>query len=705
MGTARDKPNPDTSSASAQDLLRDLVIPGCILQAGTVNRVLDPNLTPENLGAFLSAHKGEDLYILAGVSPAKGTERARDEDVLKKNHFYLDFDIRNHYQKQHQETVTNAEIKDIADGIIQSLKGQAILCEWRYVVFTGNGIHIHYIGEPVDIGSLDHWRAGMRSLMQQAEACTGMPPDYGCVNVGRIARLPGSLNHKNKTPVRVEIIAMQDHKVGLSIIESIGKGSVQAAKQDAKQFAAEVRVKVSREKDVYSTIQNLPISNIVCRVQGWESRDGHFYEPGKRKAKACFVPKGENFIVHGGTDHFPPTQRGYSPFEFVKTTKELSNAETFTWFREQYLDIAAIPDSRLSLKGKGDNRENGNEEQIPDSRLLSGVNRDNRESGNTGFALQSIADLLAEPEESYDWVVQDMLPVGGISLSVAKPKVGKSTEARNLVLRVARGEPYLGRETKQGKVIYLAFEEKRNEVRRHFEQIGLRADDPVYLFIGTAPQHGMDALRKAIAEHQPLLVIVDPLFLLMPVKDVSDYAEITNRLNPLRALARDTGCHILATHHMGKRDRSEGDGVLGSTAIFGAVDTLIQLRKHGDSRVVQTIQRYGVDLPETVIKMDQENGQTVPAGDWTTLQGERIEKSVLDAIGDQELTETDIRDRTRGNQSLVSSALRRLYSIGLLLRSGEGVRGKPFRYKKVDLLPPFTTESPASDSPDEDAEH
>jgi len=60
------------------------------------------------------------------------------------------------------------------------------------------------------------------------------------------------------------------------------------------------------------------------------------------------------------------------------------------------------------------------------------------------LTLTSIGDLLAEPDETVDWLVEDCIPAGGTVIVAAKPKVGKSTTARDLALAVARGEAWLG---------------------------------------------------------------------------------------------------------------------------------------------------------------------------------------------------------------------------------------------------------------------
>jgi hypothetical protein len=60
------------------------------------------------------------------------------------------------------------------------------------------------------------------------------------------------------------------------------------------------------------------------------------------------------------------------------------------------------------------------------------------------FELTSLADLLSEPDEQLDWVVEDRIPAGGVVLFVAPPKAGKSTTTRDLAYAVSRGDAWLG---------------------------------------------------------------------------------------------------------------------------------------------------------------------------------------------------------------------------------------------------------------------
>lgn len=298
---------------------------------------------------------------------------------------------------------------------------------------------------------------------------------------------------------------------------------------------------------------------------------------------------------------------------------------------------------------------------------------------SASLALTPLHDLLGEPPESIPWLVRDMLPAGGLSLLVAKPKVGKPTTARNLALDVARGEPFLARDTAAGPVVYLALEEKRSEVQAHFQRMGA-SEEPVFVHVGGAPEKALDALGAAIEAHKATLAIVDPLLRLVRLRDANDYAEVTAALEPLLLLARDTGCHILACHHLGKMEREGGDAILGSTALFGSVDTALLLRRREGGRVASSIQRYGLNLPPTLLSFDAETGIIAAGLPVAEAELAQATEAVLETVKDGPVTEAQIRDMVGGNTGLVGKAIRKLFAEGILARHGEGRRGDPYLY-------------------------
>lgn len=305
-----------------------------------------------------------------------------------------------------------------------------------------------------------------------------------------------------------------------------------------------------------------------------------------------------------------------------------------------------------------------------------------KQSELIGLPLTRLGDLLNEPEEMVSWLVENLLPSSGFSLLAGKPKGGKSTLARNLALCVARGEEFLSRNTERGAVIYLALEEKRSEVRKHFQAMGATGEEEIFIFAASAPEDAIAMLFDIAEEKKPGLIIIDPLFRLARVKDSNDYAQTTKALEPILSLARLTGAHVLCVHHTNKGMANDGDSILGSTAIFASVDTVVLLKRSERYRTVSSIQRYGEDMGETVLNFNTET-RTISLGE--SKEGEEISR-MKDAISEfmrlqeRPLQEKEIKEGVEGNNRHKQNALRELVSEGRVSRDGKGTRGEPYTY-------------------------
>ena len=141
------------------------------------------------------------------------------------------------------------------------------------------------------------------------------------------------------------------------------------------------------------------------------------------------------------------------------------------------------------------------------------------EEGQTnGFRLERLGDLLAKPEVPPDYLVDGLLVRGTVSALVAKPKVGKSTLARLLCLAVATGKEFLGRSTRQGACIYLALEERKEEITADFRAMGAEGTEAIDIHADTAPAGAISALVGLVRNQRPALVVIDPLFRLAHIR-------------------------------------------------------------------------------------------------------------------------------------------------------------------------------------------
>jgi hypothetical protein len=120
------------------------------------------------------------------------------------------------------------------------------------------------------------------------------------------------------------------------------------------------------------------------------------------------------------------------------------------------------------------------------------------------------------------------------------------------------------------------------------------------------------------------------------------------------------------------------------------------MQRHDQIRTIATTQRYGEDLPETVVAFDAEHGRVSQGGPLALVQVETCAWEVLRVIGNQEWIEPQIKDAIGGNHTIVAKAIRYLVDSGQLQRNGGGRKNDPYRY----CLPGGADKAPGSTNGD-----
>jgi len=64
-------------------------------------------------------------------------------------------------------------------------------------------------------------------------------------------------------------------------------------------------------------------------------------------------------------------------------------------------------------------------------------------------------------------------------------------------------------------------------------------------------------LRTRASTDRPALIVIDPLQRFLRLRDISDYAEQSNKFDPVIVLAREVSAAIVFSHHAPKGDRED----------------------------------------------------------------------------------------------------------------------------------------------------
>lgn len=292
------------------------------------------------------------------------------------------------------------------------------------------------------------------------------------------------------------------------------------------------------------------------------------------------------------------------------------------------------------------------------------------------------SDLCAEPSIEVPWLLKDTLPSAGTSLLVSKPKVGKTTLARYLALAVAKGEKFLNRETDAGTVLYIAAEENREQFKKLLRKLNAEQIKNVHFHIGPVPIDALKQLDSAIELIRPKLVIIDTMIRVLKVKDTNNYAEMAEAMAPVYELSTKHNTHIMILHHAGKSDPKElGDATLGSTVIFGSVDTGIRLAKKDNKVTICTDQRYGTSIEWSQLQFNSETLQMSLGQKESESRNADITARIINFIKDNPgCSPDDIHEGVVGHKKMIGYALKQLRNNSDVLTQGKGIKGSPFRF-------------------------
>jgi putative DNA primase/helicase len=320
----------------------------------------------------------------------------------------------------------------------------------------------------------------------------------------------------------------------------------------------------------------------------------------------------------------------------------------------------------------------------------------------TDYDIRPLAELLAKDFGPEEFVLEGVLPKGGTSILAAKPKVGKTTFTRQEMLAVARGARFLERNVIAGPVVLLSFQGREADIQRNLKLLGATPDDPIFWYCGRPPQGAVEKLYELAERFRPALIVVEMLQHLIRVKDTNAYGEVSLAMEPVEDVARQSGAHIQFTQHFGKTEREDpADQIMGSTGFRGVVDTSIMLRRYAEYRTITTEQRIGSDLPETVLKWNEEQKCIYLGEARAPLERITVEEKILVALRASEhpMTQSEIVDKLQASRGKVLDALDRIekYKSRQIIRTGRGCRGDPTRYA---INPDFrnVVEFPATDS-------
>jgi len=234
--------------------------------------------------------------------------------------------------------------------------------------------------------------------------------------------------------------------------------------------------------------------------------------------------------------------------------------------------------------------------------------------------------LLEQPPAPPDYLVDGLAERGSVILLTGDAGTAKSFIAADLSIAVAQGRPWLGRDVKQGRALYVGAENSLRLTVRRLRALGLRGTDKALCYLCRPPIILCDpehrrALRDEVERHRPDLMVLDSAMSLSGI-DPNDNAAVAEWMGWVRQLAEDHDLVVIVLHHESKShvstNRSTGaaaKAALGAMSWRGQADLHIAVELPQNPRERATVDGDVVDRWRVRFRLPKEREFTDSEGD------------------------------------------------------------------------------------------
>ncbi|MDA2926324.1 AAA family ATPase [Acidobacteria bacterium AH-259-G07] len=344
---------------------------------------------------------------------------------------------------------------------------------------------------------------------------------------------------------------------------------------------------------------------------------------------------------------------------------------------------------------------------LPDQELFKIIKKapewEPEPSGPYCWTLHDLAQIPEFEVAPLEWVVESLIPKGGIGFLSGAPKDGKTLLALDLIIHIAHVKPWLERfQTAPVRTLYIAREDPLRRIKERLVEINesygytkFPSDAVTFLIrerFNLMNETHITWLTEQVKKNGFQLLILDVLNRMIPELDEISAKDMGRMVSVLEELNREVGLTILNVDHTRKpigprssRDKQEPNpfDLKGSVAKYGAADFMLCLsRTEQDGRLQLYSENKDTDeRPHFLIDVspkDSVEPKFIYAGDIEKLASDRKavgvanREKVLVALEAVWMTPSEIISRTHLSRPTVGEHLRTLEKTGEAQRQGKG---------------------------------
>jgi hypothetical protein len=289
------------------------------------------------------------------------------------------------------------------------------------------------------------------------------------------------------------------------------------------------------------------------------------------------------------------------------------------------------------------NEPSRNGENLSTSGSFSGPAIDNKvvKTPTSRWPAPVLVSELSDAVSSVEWLWNGCVARRHVTLCSAIMKSGKSTLVGHLLRSLQDGSPFAGRQTQKCRTLVVS-EESQAIWRVRRDALGL--DDSLAvmcrpMLVKPTFSDWVDFLAhvRTCAAGKFDLVVIDTLSAFAPWENENSAADVQATLTPLNQLT-NAGLAVLAIHHIGKLDGSEGRAARGSTALAAGVDILLEMRRFKPDdrqdrrRVLTGLGRFDEVPDELVIALAEDGSGYTAEGDRKGIAAREVQALIMGVL-------------------------------------------------------------------------
>ena len=305
---------------------------------------------------------------------------------------------------------------------------------------------------------------------------------------------------------------------------------------------------------------------------------------------------------------------------------------------------------------------------------------------------RNAAEFVAATPPRIAWIARPWVAPGSITEVTGKIKAaGKTSWVTRLVRSVLDGKPFMGEPTQKTHVVYLS-EERMTSFQEALRRADLRDRKDLFLLLsheiyGRSWASVIHAAAEECKARRAGLLVVDTFaqFAGLAHDQENSAGAAFVAIKPLQEAAAQ-GLAILIVHHERKGGGQVSDAGRGSTAIGGAADVIISLRRPDGNpkrsvRLIQALSRFSETPSELLIELTADGYKSLGApGVAARAQYAAEILAVLPHAKRDALTMEQLLKTTKKNRPHLQRMLDALLEEGKIERTGKGRKGHPFAY-------------------------